>query len=948
MMKRLFLLSCLLIILINADLIAQSKAELKNSFYYAESRILFEDYKESLPSYLTLLKAYPDNSNFKYRIGQCYINTPGEKVKAISYLEDAVKNIDPEYKEGRFRETGAPYDALYYLANAYRINNQLDKAVETYELFKKNLNPAIYDTTIVNLQIQSCLNAKDLMKMPLYIKEKNLGNNINAASSEFNPVVSDNEDMLVFSKSEAFYDAILYSRMINGKWSSPVNMNELLKADRDFFPTSLSNDGKELFLYSSADYDGNIYTTRLVNGSWTPLVKLNDNINTKYWESHATISHDGKSLYFTSNRKGTYGGLDIFVSLKDSTGDWGQPSNLGPVINSPYNEESPFLSRDDKTLFFSSRGHFNMGGYDIFYSNKLDNGQWSVPLNVGYPLNSTDDDVFFKPLNEGYEGYFSKESPDGFGKQDIYRIEIFSENHPRRFFVKGMAKVDELISNINDSVKISALNIKNPNQTLVVYSNPKTGVYEFELPQGSYKITYESSGAEKIIRDLDLPLTNSSDSFILPGAILPKMDFVADLNVGSEKSFSVVRGDSILFPLKAEPNSVLTAEHWAGDSLISVEQFLITNPDLNYKMAPAPGDNKVVFKLTDKFNNTTSTNVFITREKDFTKQHLIRPEYSQIISDKQISAFISMLKNRASDKLLEVISNADTDSKQFRKADDLISYLKGEAAKKNINPEEIDKLALKVAVMDNVLSQSAVDLMAKYTDGNLKKSLTDLDIEKSNLQTWTVLQEYVSSKTGNEIGPEELNKIATVIFSDIDPSITILRDKILAYSEHSENGNILRQSVTAADLNNIKINYEWLRSACNESLKKGLTQNQLAEMLAVISSLPETDAVQFLKDLVKYSEEPLTSSLKAINLKKENIKSPKDLIMFLMTNKVIYPEEDVFKSIANLIIGKNIPADTITSQLMSGKNNRLWILWIIIGASLFIYVMVKRKKNKEK
>ena len=228
---------------------------------------------------------------------------------------------------------------------------------------------------------------------------------INGVNNEFNPVISDKEDLLVFSRSQAFYDAILYSTKVNGQWTEPLNMNELLKVDRDLFPTSISKDGKDLYLYSSADYDGIIYTSRFENGTWSPLVKLNDNINTKYWESHATISHDNKKLYFTSNRKGTYGGLDIYVSNRDSTGDWGPAVNLGPVINTPYNEESPFLSDDDKTLFFSSRGHFNMGGYDIFYSTLLANGEWSVPLNVGYPLNSTDDDVFFKPLNQGYEGY---------------------------------------------------------------------------------------------------------------------------------------------------------------------------------------------------------------------------------------------------------------------------------------------------------------------------------------------------------------------------------------------------------------------------------------------------------------------------------------------------------------------------------------------------------------
>jgi len=208
---------CLLVTLTCSDLFSQSRAESKNNFYDAESWILFEAYKDALPLYLQLLNSYPDNSNFKYRIGQCFLNTPGEKEKAIRYLEDAVKNIDPKYKEGKFNESGAPYDALYYLANAYRINNQLDKALETYDLFKRKMNREVYDTAIVDMQIQSCLNAKELMGRPKFIRKYNLGNIINESNSEFNPVISDNEEMLIFSRSEAFYDAILYSVKNNGK-----------------------------------------------------------------------------------------------------------------------------------------------------------------------------------------------------------------------------------------------------------------------------------------------------------------------------------------------------------------------------------------------------------------------------------------------------------------------------------------------------------------------------------------------------------------------------------------------------------------------------------------------------------------------------------------------------------------------------------------------------------
>jgi len=948
-MKRLVLLTWLLATLFNADLISQSKEISRNNFYDAESWILFEAYKDALPIYLQLLKNSPDNANYKYRIGQCYMNIPGEKAKAVSYLEEAVKKINPNYKEGKFNETGAPYDALYYLANAYRINNQIDKALNTYTQFRQNLNTEVYDSTVVNLQIQSCKNAKELMRMPLYVKAKNLGRVINSTNNEFNPVVNDKEDMIVFSRSLAFYDALFYSTKVNGVWTEPINMNEMLVVDRDLFPTSISKDGKDLYLYSSAEYDGIIYRSSFENGKWSPIVKLNDNINTKYWESHATISHDNKKLYFTSNRKGSYGGLDIYVSKRDSSGDWGPAENLGPVINTPYNEETPFLSSDDKTLYFSSRGHFNMGGYDIFYSNLLANGQWSVPLNIGFPPNTTDDDLFFKPVNQGYEGYIAKELPGGYGKQDIYRIEIFSDKHPRKFFVKGKVKVADLISSISDSIKVSAMDVKNPDQTMIVYSNPKTGEYEFQLPQGDYKITYEGDGGEKVVRNVGLPLTNPMDSILLPGTILPKTDLVADLQVESNKTISVTKGDSIVFPLKVEPNSTLTVEHWVGDSLKSVEHFTMRGSDFIYKMSPEKGKNRIVFKLTDKFNNTTTTEVLVTRQSKFVEQPVSQPEYNRVISDKQIASLSTMMRNRAKDDLLKVITDENIENKNFSSIDEYISMLKEDAAKKGINSEEVDKLALKVAVMDNILSQAAVDYLAKHTTGELKNILSGLNIYDANIKNWTDLQEYVAAKSSGRITPQNLNSIADSLLGETDPAIASLRNKVLALSENSITGDQLKQTLTALDHGNYKTKEEWMQAFYKESLRRGITEKQIAGLLVKMSSLPATTAEQYLSDLIENSSEPLKSELKQIDLKKEKIKTPEDLLIYLFNNKDKYPEEEILRAIANLIASKDVPVSSITAEPTSGTKNYILILWVILGAGLLgLFLILWRKKNSNK
>ncbi len=646
-----------LFLIFSASLSSQSKAKNRMNFHEAESWILFEDYREALPLYQELIGTYPDNSNIRYRIGQCYLNLPGEKEKAISFLEEAVENINPAYRENNFREKGAPYDALYYLANAYRIDNQLDKAIETYKLFMEKLDPEIYDTVIVSLQIQSCLNAKVLMASPVFIKEVNLGNTINDNNSEYNPVVSADETMMVFSRSLPFYDALLYSVKMDGSWTGPLNMNEILRIDRDIYPVSLSGDGKVLYLYNSENYDGNIYTTTYNNGSWSPAIRLNDNINTKYWESHAVISPDNKKLFFTSNRKGTYGGLDIYVSGRDTTGDWGPAVNLGPVINTRYNEETPFLSRDGKTLFFSSRGHMTMGGHDVFYSTLLDNGQWSVPLNAGYPLNSTDDDLFFMPLNQGYEGYFSKLSPDGFGKQDIYRLEIFSDNHPRKFMVRGIAKVAGLNIKTKDKIRVSSFNSKDPADTAEDYANPETGEYELLLNHGDHTVIYEINGKEIFRKDIHLPLASKSDSFILPPTILPKTDDVAVLQAGEERNLVSSGKDTLVIPLIVESNSVLTAEHLKGDSLLYTEQFNITDTLFRYKILPSKDESRLLLTLKDQFGNTSSEEFFISQAERIQRGRIIRPEHPEILAEKRAEAITRLEKQAGTDSTAATVQN---------------------------------------------------------------------------------------------------------------------------------------------------------------------------------------------------------------------------------------------------------------------------------------------------
>jgi hypothetical protein len=331
--------------------------------------------------------------------------------------------MSAKHKDRTINQNSAPYDALFELGNSYRINYQFDKAKEAYKKYKETLLSD--DTENINFlehEIKVCDNAKSLIVKPVDFTSENMGDLFNDEKSNFNPVISADEKSFAYMVSLKFYDAIMFSRMINGKWTVPVNISPDLQSDGDLYISCLSSDGKMLFLSKDDNYNSDLYYSTFDGTKWSKAVKLNNNINTKYWESHAFISEDGEYLIFASDRPGGFGGLDLYIS-KQENGDWGPAVNIGLQINTPFNEDRPFLINNARTLFFSSQDHNNIGGYDIFKSEMQTNGLWSSPQNLGYPLNTPDDNIFFMPIGNGKSGYFSiyKEA-EGFGKEDIYKI----------------------------------------------------------------------------------------------------------------------------------------------------------------------------------------------------------------------------------------------------------------------------------------------------------------------------------------------------------------------------------------------------------------------------------------------------------------------------------------------------------------------------------------------
>jgi outer membrane protein OmpA-like peptidoglycan-associated protein len=401
----------------------ESDIALKEYFADAEFFLAQEYYKDALNDFIQVYKrGYEDNYNINYRIGVCYLNIPGQKDKSIAYLEKAKEGISLKYRESTLHEQHAPIDVYLYLGNAYRVNNRLDMAVAAYTKYKELLPENEEDLhKYTDQQIEACNIAGEFMRDPVMVNFRNLGETLNSSGNDFRGVISGDGKVIVYMQSQPFYDAVYYSEMTDNGWSKPQNITPQIMSDGDQFVCDLSFKGDILYLSREDEFNSDIYISRYDGSRWSRSEALGAGINTKYWESHASVTQDGKTLYFASNRKGGMGGMDIYTSQLNSEGKWGEAKNLGEEINTKLNEDTPFITEDGKTLFYSSQSFTTMGGYDIFKSTNDISG-WSLPENLGYPVNSTDDDLFYYPLENGEYALMARIEEDGYGELDLYEV----------------------------------------------------------------------------------------------------------------------------------------------------------------------------------------------------------------------------------------------------------------------------------------------------------------------------------------------------------------------------------------------------------------------------------------------------------------------------------------------------------------------------------------------
>lgn len=447
----------------------------------------------ALPFFFKAYSYNQNNAELNFKIGECYLHT-GNKTEALKFLQSSYK-LDSTYSPKIHLELGT----------AYQYVMDFDNAIKEYLIYAKIIGKIDEN---LEKKIQECNTGKQLVLNPIKGKIHNL-EAVNSEYSEYSPMISADENMLIFTSRREntkggdvdpfdleFYEDIYFSNKIDNIWTAPEPISGRLNTGKHDSNAGLSFDGKKLYIYRSNN-NGDLFESNLTDNSWSSPKPISEPINSKYTETSIAFSADGKTVYFVSNRPNGKGGKDIWTCKINEDNTFGKAINLGETINTKFDEDGVFIHPNGKTIFFSSKGHNTMGNYDIFKSNLDSTGQWTTPENIGYPINSTNDDIFFFLSANGKTGYFSSIKENGLGNKDIYYINFdetdVGKTDANLTLVKGRildAKTKEPLS-----AKIEIVNNKTQTIDANFTSDQTTGEFIISLVSGiNYGLSIEKNG----------------------------------------------------------------------------------------------------------------------------------------------------------------------------------------------------------------------------------------------------------------------------------------------------------------------------------------------------------------------------------------------------------------------------------------------------------------------
>lgn len=454
----------------------------------AAEHFKFGNFIDGLIVYKKLMEKDPKNSDYPYKAGLCVLFTDRDKKEAIKYLELASeRKSDP--------------DVDYYLGKAYHLNLKLDEALISFEKYK-NSGEGTKQKEVVH-EIEMVKNAQKLITAPIDISFENAGDNINSEYPDYYPLVTPNESFMVFTSRrksgvrefDGYYpSAIYYSQVDSGEFSPAKKGSSMINSTYDDQAVGLSYNADKLFIYfDDIKNVGDIYEAEIKDFRFRKKEKMGEAVNSNGFESSATISADGNTLFFASRRDDGLGEKDIYMTRKLPTGEWAQPQNLGPNINTPYDEDFPNLFYDGTTLYFSSKGHNSMGGYDYFKATwNPETNEWGKAENIGYPLNTPDDDLCISFTEDQTHAYISAWRKDSKGEKDIYKV-TFNERDNRQTVFKSKILAEGSTESITDAF-VSITDNRTQEEIGTYVPNPKNGSFVIILKPGSYNVLVDAPG----------------------------------------------------------------------------------------------------------------------------------------------------------------------------------------------------------------------------------------------------------------------------------------------------------------------------------------------------------------------------------------------------------------------------------------------------------------------